>query len=239
MNQILVGIVSVVSFAAMTFAQTVIRDHFTIGEGDNTDAARIAGTVTDIGNVIWRSNASGNWRMMQQVGQGGGAVSQNNMPGSNPRLYLDYAPIMDANKATTLSLKAQVTDCMQMEFGFGSDDNLMSGSASAFWVKILENGTVTFYARGNGQVMNLGGAKVAASKDDLLKISLTYNSSANQVSGQVVGGAGTATLEPAVLPFTPVFDQFNFELREEGGVRPFAGYFDEVEVRVDALEILG
>ena len=232
MKKWIIGAVLVMGVAASQ-AGVVISDDFTVGNNDNVNSAEVAGTVTDVGNVIWRANASGKYRFTNLVGGGGGVINQNNLVGSDPRLYLDYAPIMGVGNVTTLSLKAMVVDATEMNFGFGSDDNVMSGSASAFWARINSNGTVDMWVRSGGSTTKIfNGVNVKATGDDILDISLTYDQANNQVWGFVAGGNATATLTTTTLGFTPTFDQFNFELKDEVGARAFAGYFDDVQVNV-------
>jgi len=221
-----------VILVAATVAQAtlIISDDFTIGNNDNTDTAFVNGTVTDLGGVTWRG--AGNFRMTSAVGTGA-VISQNNLTDASPLLYLDYAPITTAGNVTTLSLKAQVADCLQMNFGFGKDDGLLSSSSSALWTRINSNGTVDMWKRdGTTTTKILNGLNVKATTDDILDISLSYDVDNNTVWGFVAGGGATATLTSTVLGFTPTFDQFNFELQQEGGARAFAGHFDDVQVDV-------
>ena len=219
-------------FAGVSFSKTVIKESFSVGTGDNVEVGLVAGTVTDAGGVKWRSSGSGNWRMTGMA-EGGIAISQNNMKGTSPRLHLDCADIMSAGNETTLSLRVRVDDCEQMEFGFGSDDTPLSDNATAFWVEIKEDGVVTFHMRGNGEDKVLGGIEDVKTKwMDEVKIMLTYNQADNTVSGSVQGPKATSEVKATALSFTPAFDQFNFELQNEGGLRIYSGYIDDVKVDV-------
>lgn len=226
-KQVLIGVLSILFIRG--YADVIISESFTEGVGDNTGL--IAGSITDVGDVAWRANASGNWWFS---GDGSSrAYSQNNLTGADPRLYLDYAGIMTVGNITTLSCNAGVNDCTRMEFGFGVDDTLLSGSSSAFWVVIDPAGNATFYARSNTGAVTLSSTvDVKYAWNDVVNISLTYNQAANTVLGMVSGLLSTNVLAETELSFTPGFDQFNFELRDEGSAQVGYGYFDDVAVGV-------
>lgn len=223
--------------AAAVQAEVVISDDFTIGNNDNTDNAEVAGTVTDVGNVTWRASASGKFRMNSAIGDGGGVINQNNLIDTSPRLYLDCPEILVDNNITTLSVKALAVDCRLMNFGFGTDDNLMSSSAHAFWARIPSNGVVDIWCRSDGANTRLTDSiQVKQTVDDVIEISLSYSQASNTVWGSIVGGKTTNSLAPTQLSFTPAFDQFNFELQNETGARMYAGYFDDVVVDIASLQ---